>query len=218
MLKKLLQVYENQILKERTKKNLTWIGWLYIVISGIIFMSFAVLAFFHFYYQAIAAILIFLIGTVILGNVANKQIKDNEESLKQFKDKKIEKLKNILNESELGSKEVISVIISQCKEYEASKDPSFFGDNFKSVFEMLIYPIVTTIVAIISNNITEQDRLEGLILIIGIIISIYILIAVIKPIILESINKYKIISKMMRNDLEYILALENQKKDSKIII
>lgn len=73
---------------------------------------------------------------------------------------------------------------------------------------MLIYPIITAVSTIIVKNMSDQYMTEWSVFIIGMIIIIYVIVAVIYPMVSDYINKYKRIAKMMRHDLEYILAMD----------
>ena len=79
---------------------------------------------------------------------------------------------------------------------------------------MLIYPIITAVSAIIVKNMSDQYMIEWSVFIIGMIIIIYVMVALIYPVVSDYTNKYKRIAKMMRNDLEYILAMEKQQMNT----
>lgn len=127
----------------------------------------------------------------------------------------VDEFADILKQADLlNSKEVIEVIICQCKEYEDTNSKIFFGDCFKSVFTMLIYPIITAVSTIIVKNMSDQYMIEWCVFIIGMIIIIYVIVAVIYPMVSDYINKYKRIAKMMRHDLEYIFAMDNRQMNT----
>ena len=214
MLNKLLQVYENKILNERTKRNLGWLGWSYIILCGISLIMFLIFEIFHLYLLAVISVGLLALWSIAFSIIVNKVIRLNEQDLKRFKAETVDKFADILKESGLNSKESIEVIICQCKEYEDTKSKSFFGDRFKSVFTMLIYPIITAVSAIIVKNMSDQYMIEWSVFIIGMIIIIYVMVALIYPVVSDYTNKYKRIAKMMRNDLEYILAMEKQQMNT----
>ena len=208
MLNKLLQVYENKILNERTKRNLGWLGWSYIILCGISLIMFLIFEILHLYLLSVISVVMIVLWSIAFSVISNKVIRLNEQDLKQFKTEMVDKFADILKQADLNSKEAIEVIICQCKEYEDTKSKIFFGDCFKSVFTMLIYPIITAVSTIIVKNMSDQYMTEWSVFIIGMIIIIYVIVAVIYPMVSDYINKYKRIAKMMRHDLEYILAMD----------
>ena len=195
MLNKLLQVYENKILSEKTKKDLGWLGWGYIILGVVCLVSFLIFEIIHSYVAAVISITLLVVVSGAFIIVSNKLFKYDEQNLKQYKTETVDKFQEILKETGLYGEKTIKVIISQCEEYENDKGEIFWGERFTAVFTLVIYPIMTAVVAVI-----------------GMIIIVYVMIALIYPVIADYTNKYKRIAKMMRQDLEYILAIKEQQE------
>lgn len=208
MLNKLLQIYENKIINERTKRDLGWFGWTYIIISILCLILFLVFELLHLFIGAIISIGILVVSAVVFSMIANRIFKTDEQALKLFRKETIDKFSDILKNADLDSKDMIQVMIKQCKKYEKTKSDFFMLDPFKSVFTMLIYPIITAVAAIIVKNMSDEYMIEWSIFIIGMIVVVYVMVALIYPILSDYTNKYKKIAKMMREDLEYILVMK----------
>lgn len=204
MINKLLQVYENKILNERTKNNLGRGGWLYIILSGVALLSFWIFEILHLYIESVISMGILILLTIIFSIISNKVVKIDEQDLKDFKSETVDKFAAILKETGLGDTDTLDVIISQCKEYENNKSDGVWSERFKTIFTMLIYPILTAVSAVIVKNMSDKYMIEWSIFIIGMIIIIFIMVALIYPVVADYTNKYKRIAKMMRQDLEYI--------------
>lgn len=208
MLNKLLQIYENKIINERTKRDLGWFGWTYIIISILCLILFLVFELLHLFIGAIISIGMLVVSAVVFSMIANRIFKTDEQALKLFRKETIDKFSDILKNADLDSKDMIQVMIKQCKKYEKTKSDFFMLDPFKSVFTMLIYPIITAVAAIIVKNMSDEYMIEWSIFIIGMIVVVYVMVALIYPILSNYTNKYKKIAKMMREDLEYILVMK----------
>ena len=211
MVKKLIFVYENKIIKEEPKKRLGAFGWIYIILSVICILGFFVFEYLHFDIGALIAMGLFILISIAFVQIANYMVSPDENTLVDFKNKTVDKFSKILETGELNNKESIEVIINQCKEYEESKNIIFGGTHFKEVFTLAIYPIITAAVAIIVKDIPDKNKIEWSIFWIGVIVIMYMIIELIYPIIDDYLNKYQRIAKMMRHDLEYLLAIENRK-------
>lgn len=212
MLNKLLQVYENKILSEKTKKDLGWLGWGYIILGVVCLVSFLIFEIIHSYVAAVISITLLVVVSVAFIIVSNKLFKYDEQNLKQYKTETVDKFQEILKETGLYGEKTIKVIISQCEEYENDKGEIFWGERFKAVFTLVIYPVMTAVAAVIVKNMSDHIMIEWSIFIIGMIIIVYVMIALIYPVIADYTNKYKRIAKMMRQDLEYILAIKEQQE------
>lgn len=206
MLNMLLQVYEKKILQEG-RKDLRWFGLLYIVICSVSMFFYLLFGVMRKYIAAVIAIAVLIIVSIIFMIIVNKFVKYDEQSLKRYKEETVDKFRIILKEAELDRKTTIEVIISQCEEYEKRKGSNLFGEWFKSVFTLIVYPIITACAAIIVKDMSDQHKIEWSIFIICMIIIVYIMFTLLYPVIDGFVNKYKIIAKMMRQDLEYILTM-----------
>ena len=85
MLNKILQVYENKILSEKTKKDLGWLGWGYIILGVVCLVSFLIFEIIHSYVAAVISITLLVVVSVAFIIVSNKLFKYDEQNLKQYK-------------------------------------------------------------------------------------------------------------------------------------
>ena len=146
-----------------------------------------------------------IIGTgVYLNKITEKQKSDTIE----MKRDRINKLKEMLKEDTvaMGNAEHIRVLITQAKEFEAEKNDFSQFENFKNFFFMIIYPILTSITAIIIKDMSDVDIITLAIVGIGFIFCVYAIVALLTPQLQRYLNKYHDAAKIMRRDLEIILA------------
>ncbi len=212
MMQKLLRVYECKIINERSKQNIGKFGWTYIILNIICLIIFLVCELLHSNIGALISIVVMIMISIIFTKIVNKIVKISEQDFLEYKKETIDKFVEILKRIGIDNADAITVIINQCKEYEGEDRTSrFSGENFKSVFTLLIYPILTAVASIIVSKMSNQDMVAWSIFIVGMIIIIYVMIALISPVISDFVNKYKNMTKMMRQDLEYIkVMLQNE--------
>lgn len=218
MVKKLLQVYENRILNERSKGRLGVLGWGYIIANLVLFILFFVCQLMHWYWGAVWLMFILVGVSIIFIIITNKIMRTTEADYLEFKKETIDKFIPILKELGIDNEKKLTVMIDQCKEYEDNGRISLFGgERFKSIFTLLIYPILAAIASTIVSKMPTSDMVAWSVFIIGMIIVIYIMVALIEPVIYDYVNKYKNIARIMRADLEYIRAIIQTEDASKIV-
>lgn len=206
-MQKLLRLYECKILNKRSKRNLGKVGWTYIILSTIALVSFFVFELLHLNIGALISMAAIIAISIIFTIIANKITEISEEDFSKYKEETVDKFAEILKDIGIDNVNEITVIIKQCKEYEKDNKTNMFGgERFKSVFTLLIYPILAAVVSVIVSKMSNEDMVAWSIFIIGMIIIIYVMIALIAPVISDFVNKYKNVAKMMRHDLEYIRA------------
>lgn len=208
MVQKLLQLYECKILNERSKRNLGKFGWTYIILTVICLINFLACEWLHNNAGAIISLLVLLIISMVFTIIANKITQTTESDVAKFRKETVDKFTKILKTVGIDNAATITVIINQCKEYEKNTKTSLFWvEGLKFVFTLLIYPILTAVAAVIVSKMSDEDMVAWTIFIIGMIIIIYVMVALIVPIISGFVNKYKNMAKMMRYDLEYIRVM-----------
>lgn len=160
-----------------------------------------------------------LVGvSIIFIIITNKIMRTTEADYLEFKKETIDKFIPILKELGIDNEKKLTVMIDQCKEYEDNGRISLFGgERFKSIFTLLIYPILAAIASTIVSKMPTSDMVAWSVFIIGMIIVIYIMVALIEPVIYDYVNKYKNIARIMRADLEYIRAIIQTEDASKIV-
>ncbi len=216
MMQKLLQLYECKILNERSKRNLGKFGWTYIILAGVCLISFLVCEWLRKDVGAISSSIALLVVSIVFIIIANKIIQTNESDVVKFKEETVDKFTEILKNVGIDNEDTITVIIDQCKEFEKDTKTSMFsGERFKSVLTLLIYPILAAVVSVIVSKKSDEDMVAWAIFIIGMIIIIYVMLALIAPVISDFVNKYKNMARMMRQDLEYIRVIMQNSRTKK---
>lgn len=207
MLNKLLYVYECKILKEHKKDKMTYLGWGYILLTIIC----AALCLFFEIKEHYAAFFISLgiivVLSIFLAVFDYRNMKYDTEDLAVYKSQNIDKFANILLEAGINNLDTLDVIIAQCKEFEQEKNGILWGEGFKSLFTMLIYPILTVAATIVVKNMSDENMFTLSVLMIGAILIIFVIVSQIYPMVKNYFNKSKRIAETMRHDLEYIRSM-----------
>lgn len=207
----ILEEYKNDIYKKnnlRLFKELKWEE--KIMLIALISSSIGFIGFILFGKIVLAAIsvVILLIDIIVMMKYSDTHWKKtNMESMKNYKEEKIDGIIKLLKDERIDMYDEKSIkwLINTCNAICENTEKSKFLNPIKTFFSMIVYPIIAAVAAIVIKDMNPNEILKIATLVVGILTELFAMFYMIYPIVDEHLNKKNKMIEIFKDDLEYII-------------
>lgn len=136
----------------------------------------------------------------------------NLQSMKAYKEKKIDKLIDLLKKEqiEMYDNKSINWLIEMSDNYVSKHSKDNVFDSIKSYFIMIIYPIICATATIVARNLEVDDVVSIAILLVGVLTQLFAIGFVVYPMVKNFMNRNNIMAETFKEDLQYIVLKMNR--------